>query len=91
MRAALDAGAARVAVNAENAHLARGDELRASDVARAGPVIIDVDAIAEHRVFLSTIARRHLLTNHSVGSTRPSRVMTESAMDAEFFGAPAWA
>ena len=55
MRAALDAGAARVAVNAEDAHLARGDELRASDVARAGPVIIDVDAIAEHRVFLSTI------------------------------------
>ena len=49
MRAALDAGAARVAVNAEDAHLARGDELRASDVARAGPVIIDVDAIAEHR------------------------------------------
>ena len=91
MRAALDAGAARVAVNAEDAHLARGDELRASDVARAGPVIIDVDAIAEHRVFLSIIARRHLLTNHSVGSTRPSRVMTESAMDAEFFGAPAWA
>ena len=40
------ASAARVAVNAEDAHLARGDELRASDVARAGPVIIDVDAIA---------------------------------------------
>lgn len=48
-RAALDAGAARLAVTAEDAHLARGGELRASDVARAGPVVIDVDAIAEHR------------------------------------------
>ena len=41
--------AARVAVTAEDAHLARGSELRVSDVARAGPVAIDVDAIAEHR------------------------------------------